>query len=177
MYIKSQADIEMTRACFYDLASETSQTQMLLDYMIQHSSCGSSIMYAVAGKPVCEKCWRLTYGLRYNKFAVLKQRFADGIVSEEHGRQGEIMPRDFTIRAVSWMRTFFEKVGDRMLMSESIHLPSCLTKADVYCLAYDDLTSGGTESCSLTTFYRVRANNFPHVQIPKLHMFVQIPPT
>ena len=55
-----------------------------------------------------------------------------------------------------------------MPMSKDIHLPSCLTKADVYDLACDDLTEGGMQCCSKTTFYRVWRTEFSHVKIPKV---------
>ncbi len=45
-----------------------------------------------------------------------------------------------TFRVISWLRsTFSKRVGDQMPSSSAIHLPSCLTKADVYTLAKDDL--------------------------------------
>ena len=44
-----------------------------------------------------------------------------------------------------------------------IHLPSCLTKSDVYALAIDDLSQGGLECCKKSTFYQVWHNEFPKV--------------
>lgn len=166
----SQVDIESVREHFYSLKSETDQNQLVLDYFAQHSSCGSAILYTVAGKTVCETCWRLVYGLRYNKLCSLKQKFVAGVVRVEHGRQGLVQPRDRTLRATSWLRSFVEKVGDRMPMQSVLHLPSCLTKADVYGLACDDLTQGGMQCCSVSTFYELWLKEFPHVQIPKVRV-------
>ena len=165
----SQVDIDKAREHLYSLETETAQNQVVLDYFAQHSSDGNAVMYTVAGKTVCETCWRLVYGLRYNKFSCLKQKFAAGVIHVEHGRQGLSQPRDSTLRATCWLRSFVDKVGDRMPMNSSLHLPSCLTKADVYSLACDDLTQGNMQCCSISTFYDVWSKEFPHVQIPKVY--------
>ena len=89
----SQVDIDRVREHLYSLETETAQNQLVLDYFAQHSSDGSAVMYTVAGKMVCETCWRLVYGLRYNKFSSLKQKFATGVIHVEHGRQGLSQPR------------------------------------------------------------------------------------
>ena len=118
----SQVDIDRVREHLYSLETETAQNQLVLDYFAQHSSDGSAVMYTVAGKMVCETCWRLVYGLRYNKFSSLKQKFATGVIHVEHGRQGLSQPQYSTLRATSWLRTFVDKVGDRMPMNSSLHL-------------------------------------------------------
>ena len=97
------------------------------------------MLYSVGGQEVCETCFKKVYGLRYNRSASIKKKFMDGVVVAEHGRLGRREISDGSIRVISWLRTFFDKVGDRMPMSTAIHLPSCLTKLDVYSLAYDDL--------------------------------------
>lgn len=86
----------------------------------------------------------------------------------QHGRLGKTHASDATLRVTSWLRTFVDKVGDRMPMSEQVHLPSCLTKADVYDLARDDLSSGGMECCAISTFYQIWNVEFPNVKIPKV---------
>lgn len=108
------------------------------------------------------------YGLRYNKFSCLKQKFAAGVIRVEHGRERLSQRRDSTLHMTCWLRSLVDKVGDRMPMSSSLHLPSCLTKADVYSLACDDLTQGNMQCCSISTFYDVWSKEFPHVQIPKV---------
>ena len=108
------------------------------------------------------------YGFRYNRFAAMKAKFHNGILVAEHGRTGRCEITDSSIRVISWLRTFSEKVGDRMPTSSAIHLPSCLTKADVYILAKDDLSQGDMECCSISTFYAILSKHFRHVKIPKV---------
>lgn len=86
-----------------------------------------------------------------------KQNLSVGLyhVVAEHGRLGKSHIGDASIRVISWLRTFVQKVGDRMLSSSDIHLPSCLTKADVYAVAADDLCQGGLKCCNMSTFYAI----------------------
>ena len=87
-------------------------------------------------------------------------------VTIEHGRQGLRSCRDSTVRAASWLGMFVDKVGDRMPTDGTIHLPSCLTKSDVYNLAQEDLSQGGIPMCSRSSFFRLWKNDFKHVKIP-----------
>lgn len=164
----SQADIECVRQEFYSCATETEQTQYLLHYMREHSRGDKSVLYTVAGQEICETSFRMVYGLRYNRFSSVKARFASGVVVAEHGRLGKSHIGDASIRVTCWLRTFVQKVGDRMPTSTDIHLPSCLTKADVYALAVDDLSQGGLSCCKPSTFYNIWKSEFPHVKIPKV---------
>ena len=86
----------------------------------------------------------------------------------EHGRSGMQYPSAATSNIISWMISFFEKVGDRMPMWESVHLPSCLCKQDVYVIACDDLSRVNLEVCSRSTFFQVWESRFKNVVIPKV---------
>ena len=85
----------------------------------------------------------------------MKAKFQSGALIVEHGQLGKGSYSSNTIRVVSWIRIFFDKVGDCMPAKTLIHLPSCLTKSDVYALAVDDLSQGGLECCKKSTFYQV----------------------
>lgn len=163
----TQATIEQVRASIYSV-SETEQVQIILTYMLEHSQGNHCILYTVGGQHVCEACFRMVYGFRYNRFAAIKARFESGILVAEHGRLGICEISDASIRITSWLRSFFDKVGDRMPTSAAVHLPACLTKADVFSLASDDLSQGGLECCGISTFYQIWKSNFPTVKIPKV---------
>ena len=169
----SYTDIEVTRQYYAAPDTETKRNQKIIDYFIQHSGCDDVVHYTVSGKTVCETCWRLVCGLRYNKFSALQKKFKSGVVAVQHGRKGIIQPHEGTLRMTSWLKMFTEKVGDRMPMSEEIHLPSCLTKIDIFNLANDDLKQGdtGSASCiSLSSFYSLWEEKFSHIKIPKVRM-------
>lgn len=163
----TQDTIERIRSSVYSL-SETEQAQLILNYMREHSQGDHHILYTVGGQQVCETCFRMVYGFRYNRFAAMKAKYQSGVVMVEHGRLGKCEISDSSIRVTSWLRTFSDKVGDRMPTSTAIHLPACLTKSDVYSLANDDLSQGGLPCCSISTFYEIWNRSFPHVKIPKV---------
>lgn len=136
--------------------------------MREHTSDDKSVLYTISGLKVCEICWRYTYGLRYKIFETIKEKFMRGVVTIEHGLTGRLKTSATTLRLLGWLRSFFGKIGDRMPMSDTINLPSCLTKHDVYELAKDDLTQGGLSCCSPSHLYEVWKTEFPNVKIPKV---------
>ena len=150
------------------LRKQVQQRQYILDYMKEHSRGDKSILYTISGHEVCELCFRLVYGIRHNRFQTIKSKFLDGVVYAEHGRTLTTCMTDPTIRVVSWLRSFFSKIADHMPTKKEMHVPSCLTKADVFALAVDDLTQGGLQCCKMSTFYDVWKTNFPNVKIPKV---------
>jgi len=169
----SQQHIESVRYEFYSHSNEVVQTQKIVSYMRQHSRDDGSVLYTVAGQEVCEKCFRMVYGIRYKLYSAMKAKFRSDTIVVEHGHLGRGSYTRTTVRVVSWLRMFINKVGDHMPSKPQIHLPSCLTKSDVYTLAVDDLSQGGFECCKKSTFFQVWLNEFPHVKIPKviLHEF------
>lgn len=149
---------------------ETQQNQFVIDYMKQHVCSDKSVMYSICGQEVCETCWRLAYGIRINRFKALKSKFEHGVVNIEHGLTGKSKISGASLHLISWMRSFFAKIGDPMPMSKDVHLPSCLTKADVYDLARDDLTQGNLVCCSRSQMYELWSDEFAHVKIPKVYI-------
>jgi len=111
------------------------QTQKIVSYMRQHSRDDGSVLYTVAGQEVCETCFRMVYGIRYKRYSAMKAKFRSGTIVVEHGHLGRGSYTRTTVRVVSWLRMFINKVGDHMPSKPQIHLPSCLTKSDVYALA------------------------------------------
>ena len=170
----SQACIESIRVAFYTSLTETAQIQKIVNYMREHCNVDGDVLYTVAGQQVCEACFRMVYGLRYNRFIMIKKKFSKGVVYVEHGMLGKGRQSDSTMRAISWLRMFVKKVGDHMPMKQDIHLPSCLTKADVYSLASDDLCQGGLQCCGTSIFYKIWQREFPHVKIPKVCIYTII---
>lgn len=164
----SQLSIEECRKKLYIGKTETQQNQFVLQYMIDHAKSDKMVLYTIFGQEVCEKCWRLVYGIRHNRFYSLVKKFTNDVLLVEHGLTGRIRPSESTLRLQSWLRSFFQKMGDQMPMSKTIHLPSCLTKVDVYELAKEDLTQGGLECCSESTMYDIWKKEFGNVKIPKV---------
>ena len=99
----TQATIERIRAEVYSV-SETEQTQLVLDYMLEHSQGSTSdILYTIGGQKVCKTCFRNVYGFRYNRFASVKERFNRGVVLVEHGSLGRGDRSNASVRVISWL--------------------------------------------------------------------------
>ena len=163
----AQSTIEYIRLSIYSV-SEIEQTQVVVNYMVQHSQGDRHVLYTVGGQEVCETCFCMVYGFCRNCFAAIKTKFLNGVLRAEHGRFGRSETSDVSVRVISWLRIFVEKVGDRMPTSMAIHLPSCLTKSDVFALATDELSQGGLKCCKLFTFYEIWKREFPNVKIPRV---------
>ena len=121
------------------------------------------VLYTVAGQEVCETCFRMVYDLRYNRFIMIKKKFSKGVVHVEHGMLGKGLRVILPYVQSAGYTGLLKKVGDHMPMKQDIHLPSCLTKADVYSLASDDLCQGGLQCCGTSTFKKIWQKEFPHV--------------
>lgn len=89
----TQATIERIRSTVFSL-SKTEQTQLILNYMREHSRSqgDQGVLYTVGAQQVCEMCFRMVYGFRYNRFATVKVKFQSGVVVAEHGRLGRCIP-------------------------------------------------------------------------------------
>ncbi len=171
----SVADIESTRELFCTFTSEVSQTQYVVDYLHRHcdtSRSVKSVLFSLAGKAVCQDCWRFTHGMKYTRFKAMLTKFKDGLVVIEHRNKGFHGRRCFTIQVSVWLSSFVKKVGDYMPTDGSVHLPSCLTKSDVYELACEDLKEGNLVVCSRSTFFEMWNKEFSDVKIPPVSFSV-----
>lgn len=166
----SVADVIYAREGFYE-KSEVDQNQHVLTYMHQHrkrESSSTDCVYVIGGAVVCENAWRLVMGIKRTRFQSLKKKVTSGVVLIEHGRKGMCYTSAASTNISSWMSSFFKKVGDRMPMKEMIHLPSCLSKQDVYSIACDDLEGNGLATCGRSTFFQLWKSQYSHVVIPKV---------
>ena len=158
------------RSEFFSLSSETAQNQFVIDYLKHHSDCSKSVesvLFTIAGKNVCQQCWRLAYGIKYTRFKGILEKFTQGIIQIEHGLLGRKFSHGHVVRAKTWLDMFINKLGDHMPTDGTIHLPSCLTRSDVYELASEDLSDGGINIvCSKSSFFELWRNEFQHVKIP-----------
>ena len=68
----SPSDIECVREKL-----ETEQTQLVIDYLNNHSNKDGKVLHSIAGRQVCEKCWRLVYGIRYNRYQAINTIFME----------------------------------------------------------------------------------------------------
>ena len=60
----------------------------------------------------------------------------------------------------------FFRFGDKLPDSARIHLPSCLTRRQLYNQMVEEVVWPGDKPVSLSHFYSCWKKNFPHVKIP-----------
>lgn len=96
----AQSTVENLRSTIYSV-SETEQAQMILNYMVEHSQVDQCVLYTVGGQIVCESCFRMVYGFRYNRFSSIKSKFLNGVLIAEHGRLGRSETSDASVRVTS----------------------------------------------------------------------------
>lgn len=153
--------------------STIEQRQYLLDSIILTSPGGASTSTSVQenfmlyGKPVCKAAFALLLGTSERRLERIKQNVAVGKIT--HGNRGVKRPSNKKVDASAWMNDYFLTMGDHMPDSNRIHLPSFLTKREVYQKMCADLTKVGIkEIISLSTFYELWEKEYSHVLIPEV---------
>ena len=99
------------------------------------------------GKPVCKAGFALLLGTSERRLDRIKQTVATGKVT--HGNRGVKRPTNKRVDASAWMNDYFLTMGDHMPDNNRIHLPSFLTKREVYRKMSADLTEVGIKDIIL----------------------------
>ena len=77
-----------------------------------------------------------------------------------------------THHTLQWMEEYFKNNCDSMPDQDCRHLPSCLTRNDIYKNCSMDLEAVGNVVCSKAQFHRMWNLYFPNVTIPKVTNFL-----
>lgn len=154
--------------------SPTEQRQYLHDCLILSSPSGAATSSAskekfmLYSKPLCKKAFAVLLGTSERRLDRIKQNFA-AVGKIVHGNRGIKRPTTKSSDASAWMESYFSRMGDHMPDSNRIHLPSFLTKREVYQRMCTELSEDGIkEIISLSTFYELWDKNFSHVLIPEV---------
>lgn len=73
-----------------------------------------------------------------------------------------------TAQSLAWLERYAGKCGDKLPDSNRIHLPSCLTKGDVFKMMETELDGIGEKGCKESVFYRHWRTDLQHIAIPKV---------
>ncbi|XP_071958009.1 uncharacterized protein [Antedon mediterranea] len=73
----------------------------------------------------------------------------------------------------AWFIKFCNEYGDQMPTNGQIHLPSTLTKHDVYMHMKDEFELRNEDVCALATFYKFWCVEFKHIVIPEENRFAK----
>ena len=73
--------------------------------------------------------------------------------------------------AMAWLEKFASEFGDKMPDSNQVHLPSALTRKDVYHRMLEEVGSGSDENvCSLSYFLNLWRAEHKNIVIPKVNL-------
>ncbi len=88
-----------------------------------------------------------------------------------HRNLGQVRLLKKTQDAVAWMEIFFSRIGDHMPDCDRIHLPSFLTKRDVFERMCSEMKQSGLRDQDLVSqsqFYAMWEKHYHHVQFPEV---------
>lgn len=151
--------------------SMSEQRQYLHDSLILSSPKNAEELkekFMLYSKPVCKKAFASLLGTSERRLDRIKQ-LCGTVGKISHGNQGRKRPTTKSFDASAWMENYFSKMGDHMPDSNRIHLPSFLTKREVYQRMCGELSEDGIkEIISLSTFYELWDRDYNHVLIPEV---------
>ena len=113
--------------------SAAEQRQFLLDSLIFSSPSSASVRekFMLYSKAVCRKGFANLLGTSERRLERIKQH-CGASVKIVHGNRGMKRPTIKSCDAPAWMKSYFDMMGDNMPDSNRIHLPSFMTKREVY---------------------------------------------
>ncbi|XP_074659473.1 uncharacterized protein LOC141912156 [Tubulanus polymorphus] len=151
------------------------QKQFILDYLLHHSietdTDSLNVIFTIGAFKTCSRAWMLALGIKKSRYYSIKREFTEGS-AKSISPPGISRSGSFTSASqvtMAWLREYCEKFADKLPNQEKLHLPSCLTKGDVFRMCEEEL---GTDNvCSESHFYHLWRNHFENVSIPKVGRF------
>ena len=119
------------------------------------------------GYHVCKTAWIAAYGVGIKMFTNTYQSFTAGFVFLETAESNANLTHK-SIIAKSWMKMTFNRIGDAMPDSLTIHLPSYLDHRILYGYMKADLERQGERCISYSHFCGLMNSHFHDVRIPKV---------
>lgn len=157
-------------------SSKTShqRRQWLFDYFASHCPLNevgtkdpNSMSFLLCGKEVCQPVWLATFSISQSRFYEVRKEFLSG-----QSQAGERRSRSLSAKsqqAIAWMRSYFDRVGDKRPDKDGIYLPSCLTERSIYNYMVETLyKSNANEAVCFSQFNKLYRKYFPNVSIPKV---------
>lgn len=168
----SLIDIEKCRNHFNG-KNRLQQMQYLLDLLMasETQEKGSGYFHLhLSGRRVCKKSFTTILGISEKRLrkALRLERSGATVAAKV---QRVYSKSDKHIIAQSWMRRYFDRIGDKMPHIEQIHLPHFLSKKVVYDFMCSELQQqglSGEDTISLSRFYSLWATEFSSCVIPKV---------
>ena len=80
-----------------------------------------------------------------------------------------------SMEAMSWMDSYFARIGNKRPDKHGIYLPSCLTEASIYARMLEEQYPDD-HKCAVcfSQFNRLYRKHYPHVTIPKVSVLYTV---
>ena len=131
----SEYDILITHSNFVSMTS-ADQRVWVYDYFNSHcpndedgKKTPTGIQFFLCGRNVCLSVWLAALGISNSRFYDLRKQFLE--CSGPPAKK----PRSLSskmLAAISWMSSYFNKIGDKRPDKDGIYLPTCLTESAIY---------------------------------------------
>ena len=151
------------------------QRQFLFDIVIasaKRSENSSSIDgYVLFGKRLCKEAFITVMGISSKRLRTVCRLVQAGSITAKSKPINTRRATNNTEVACAWMESYFKRIGDRMPHTQQVHLPSFLSKLNVYHQMMDELTQQGLtdeKQLSLSHFYALWNKRFSYCIIPKV---------
>lgn len=167
----SITDMRATRERFQSKTTGE-QRQFLVDFLATQK-VGERL--SVSGVDICKKAFSMILGCSSRRIDRMISIAQKGQVRLVHGNSGCVRSSEKTDDAKAWMKVFFDSIGEHMPHTKQTHLPSFLTKGEVYQRMISEMEESGIEESgviSRSQFYSLWDLHFSHVVIPQVRKWV-----
>ena len=124
-----------------------------------------NMQFILCGRSVCQAVWQAVLSISNSRFYQIRKDFLAGKRAERSVRIRALAPK--SMAAVAWMRSYFNRVGDKRPDKDGIYLPSSLSERVIYQLMAEDASM--REGCvCFSQFNKLFRTHFPNVTIPKV---------
>ena len=170
----NEHDILIAHAMFTS-KPQGQQRLWILEYFATHCPYApdgkkdiKNLQYILCGQVVCQSLWLGALAISTSRFYDIRKEFITVGSGGQEKKTRSLSPK--SMKCIEWMRSYFDRVGDKWPDKDGIYLPTCLTEKAIYNLMSSDLPDDGVVSFS--QFNKLYRSHFPNVTIPKVSIFV-----
>ena len=126
--------------------------------------------YVIHGKEVCFDLWLEILSFSAPRYYRVRKEFLSNDGAHYTIKQSRHQ-QPKTMKAIAWMDSYFQRIGDKRPDKNWIYLPTCLTLNKIYEMMTNELCQGETsQSVSYPKFCQIFKDDFKNVSIPKVRM-------
>ena len=166
----SLLEVERCREHFF-IKNRLQQQQYNILTVSNAQQDGNNRFLQLSGRIVCKRSFRDILGMSEKRLRKVIRLHRSGTVTAMKV-QRVYNKSEKCVIARSWMKRYFERIGDKMPHIQQIHLPHFLSKKVVYDFMCAELIQQGLfrdDTISLSRFYSLWATDFSSCVIPKVY--------